>query len=323
MLGLGRFRPPFFCAVAGTRIELAIANNSSGKTGRRLCRPVAQRPRTAKFLHRDAAASSADLDAILRAPSRRRLHHGSGKSGPRTRGENRTHHRVCAQHRALELASAGAAIAVNTRNSVADGDCIVQEIRGAGGEAELYVADIGEAKAAKSMVANAIRRLGRVDMLVLNASVRTEKPFLELTYEEWRTPLAITLDGALHLAQACIPSMLENGGGSIVTLGGMTSLSGAARRVRGSVAKHGLVGFTRGIAREFADRGIRANCIAPGQMDTVRAAGRKARPEDELIPMKRKGAPEEIAATVRFLCGPAASYITGQTIHVNGGKMMF
>ncbi|MDB5905483.1 MAG: short-chain dehydrogenase/reductase [Betaproteobacteria bacterium] len=224
---------------------------------------------------------------------------------------------------ALELAAAGAAVAVNTRASVDEGERVVQEIRDSGGEAGLYVADIGDPAAAKAMVADVLARFGRVDFLVLNASVRTEKAFLELTYEEWRTPLSITLDGAFHLAQACIPSMLENGGGSIVTLGGMQSLSGAKKRIHGSVAKHGLVGFTRGLAREFAEHGIRANCIAPGQMETTRAAGRSARPGEDLIPMKRRGAPEEIATTVRFLCGPASSYITGQTLHVNGGQMMF
>ncbi|HEV7803066.1 MAG TPA: SDR family oxidoreductase [Burkholderiales bacterium] len=224
---------------------------------------------------------------------------------------------------ALELAAAGASVAVNTRGSVDDGERVVQAIRSAGGQAELYVADIADPNAAKSMVENVLDRFGRVDFLVLNASVRTEKPFLELTYDEWRTPLAITLDGAFYLAQAAIPSMLKNGGGSIVTLGGMQSLSGAKKRIHGSVAKHGLVGLTRGLAREFAENGIRANCIAPGQMDTARAAGRSARPGEELIPMKRRGAPEEIATTVRFLCGPASSYITGQTFHVNGGQMMF
>jgi 3-oxoacyl-[acyl-carrier protein] reductase len=223
----------------------------------------------------------------------------------------------------LELAAAGAAVAVNTRNSIADGEKVVQEIRSSGGDAELYVADIGDGAAAKAMVANVLKRFGRIDFLVLNASVRTEKAFLELTEEEWRTPLTITLDGAFVLSQACLPSMLENGGGAIVTLGGMQSLSGAPRRVHGSVAKHGLVGLTRGIAREFADRGIRANCIAPGQMDTTRANPRSAPPPVENIPMKRKGAPGEIATTVRFLCGPGASYITGQTFHVNGGQMMF
>jgi 3-oxoacyl-[acyl-carrier protein] reductase len=224
---------------------------------------------------------------------------------------------------ALELAAAGAAVAVNTRASVDEGERVVQEIRDSGGEAGLYVADIGDPAAAKAMVADVLARFGRVDFLVLNASVRTEKAFLDLTYEEWRVPLAITLDGAFHLAQACIPSMLDNGGGSIVTLGGMQSLSGAKKRIHGSVAKHGLVGLTRGLAREFAEQGIRANCIAPGQMETTRAAGRSARPGEDLIPMKRRGAPEEIATAVRFLCGPASSYITGQTLHVNGGQMMF
>jgi len=223
----------------------------------------------------------------------------------------------------FELAAAGAAVAVNTRRSVEDGEHVVQEIRSSGGDAELYVADIGDAAAAKAMVDNALKRFGRIDFLILNASVRTERPFLELDYEEWRTPLAITLDGAFYLTQACLPSMLQNGGGGLVTLAGMVSLSGAAKRVHGSVAKHGLVGFTRGIAREFAGQGIRANCIAPGTMDTVRASGRAVRTDDDTIPLRRKGAPEEIATTVRFLCGPAASYMTGQTLHVNGGKMMF
>jgi 3-oxoacyl-[acyl-carrier protein] reductase len=223
----------------------------------------------------------------------------------------------------FELASAGAAVAINTRRSKEDGEQAVQEIRSHGGDADLYVADLGDAASAKAMVDNAMKRFGRIDFLILNASVRTERPFLELGYEEWRTPLTITLDGAFYLTQACLPSMLQNGGGAIVTLGGMVSLSGAAKRVHGSVAKHGLVGFTRGIAREFAGQGIRANCIAPGTMDTVRPSGRVVRGDDETIPLRRKGAPEEIATTVRFLCGPGASYITGQTLHVNGGKMMF
>jgi 3-oxoacyl-[acyl-carrier protein] reductase len=154
--------------------------------------------------------------------------------------------------------------------------------------------------------------------------VRTERPFLELTYDEWRVPLSITLDGAFHLAKACVPEMIKVGGGSIVTLGGMVSLSGAARRIHGSVAKHGLVGFTRGIARELAPQGIRANCVAPGTMNTIRAIDRSGRPDPaKAIPIGRMGEAEEIATTVRFLCGPGASYITGQTIHVNGGQMMF
>lgn len=225
---------------------------------------------------------------------------------------------------ALALADGGAAVAVNTRKSRADVDETVQAIRAAGGQAEACMADIADGAAVRSMVNDVVKRFGRVDFLVLNASVRTERPFLELEYEEWRTPLAITLDGAFHLAKACVPEMIKVGGGSIVTLGGMVSLSGAARRVHGSVAKHGLVGFTRAIARELAPHGIRANCVAPGTMNTTRANPRSARPDvSKTVPLGRMGEAEEIATTVRFLCGPGASYITGQTIHVNGGQMMF
>lgn len=224
---------------------------------------------------------------------------------------------------ALELANAGAAVAVNTRHSIDDAKKVVEEIRAAGGQAEVYVADIADATQAKGMVDAVMKQFGRVDFLVLNASVRTEKPFLELSYDEWRVPLSITLDGAFYLAQACIPSMIANGGGSIVTLGGMMSLSGAKKRIHGSVAKHGLVGFTRGIAREFGEKNIRANCIAPGQMNTVRAAGRTAPAGDSMIPLGRKGDAEEIATVVRFLCGPGSSYVNGQSLQINGGQMMF
>lgn len=224
---------------------------------------------------------------------------------------------------ALALAAGGAAVAVNTRASREDAENVAREIRAAGGQAEVFVADIADAGAVKTMVDGVVRRFGRIDFLVLNASVRTEKPFLELSYEEWRTPLSITLDGAFYLAQACLPEMIKAGGGSIVTLGGMVSLSGAKKRIHGSVAKHGLIGMTRGLAREFGEHGVRANCIAPGQMNTARAAGRSARSNEDLIPLGRRGESEEIASVVRFLCGPGASFLNGQTIQINGGQMMF
>ena len=224
---------------------------------------------------------------------------------------------------ALALAAGGAAIAINTRASKDDAENVAQEIRAAGGQAEVYVADIAKAGDVKTMTDAILKRFGRVDILVLNASVRSEKNFLELSYDEWRLPLGITLDGAFYCAQACIPSMIKNGGGAIVTLGGMQSLSGAKQRINGSVAKHGLVGFTRGVAREFGDRNIRANCIAPGTMNTTRAPGRAPRPAPTNIPLGRYGEAEEIASTVRFLAGPGASFLTGQSIQINGGQMMF
>lgn len=223
---------------------------------------------------------------------------------------------------AIELANAGARVAVNTRKSGDDLTAVVEEIRKAGGDAEPYLADISNRDQCQAMVAGILKRFGRVDFLVLNASVRTERPFLELTYEEWREPLSISLDGTFFLAQACLPSMIANGGGSIVTLGGMTSITGAKKRTHGSAAKHGMVGMTRSLAREFAPQGIRVNCVAPGQMNTVRSAGRSPKHDPAGIPLGRYGEGSEIATTVRFLCGPGASYITGQTIHVNGGMLM-
>jgi len=223
----------------------------------------------------------------------------------------------------LVLAEAGCAVAINTRASREDGDAIVKQIRDGGGQAELYLADIANAQAVKSMVESVLARFGRIDYLVLNASVRKETPFLEISEEEWQGIMGISIHGSFRLCQLCIPSMLKNGGGAIVTLGGMQALSGAKKRVHGSVAKHGMVGLTRALAREFAENNIRVNCIAPGQMNTARADGRSPRAMAPNIPLGRLGEGREIADTVRFLCGPGASYITGQTIHVNGGVMMF
>jgi len=222
------------------------------------------------------------------------------------------------------FAAGGAAVAVNTRASKDNAEKVVREIRDAGGTADVFMADIADAKAVRSMVDRIVGQWGRLDILVLNASVRKETPYLDVSYDEWRMIMGISLDGAFHCTQACIPHMIEAGGGSIVTLAGMVSLSGAKRRIHGSVAKHGMVGLTRGIAREFGEQGIRANCVAPGQMNTPREAGRAPRADPKgVIPLGRTGEPEEIASTVRFLCGPDASFVNGQTIQVNGGQMMF
>jgi 3-oxoacyl-[acyl-carrier protein] reductase len=222
------------------------------------------------------------------------------------------------------LASAGATVAVNTRASREDGEAVVSQIRSDGGTAELYLADVSDGAAVKTMVDAAIARFGRIDILVLNASVRKETPFVDMSYEEFRALLSITIDGSFHCIKACLPSMLASGGGSIVTLGGMMALSGAKNRVHGSVAKGGLVGMTRALARELAPQGVRVNCVSPGHIATVRALHRAARADPgATVPLGRAGAPEEIASTVRFLCGPGSSYITGQTVHVNGGQMMF
>jgi 3-oxoacyl-[acyl-carrier protein] reductase len=225
---------------------------------------------------------------------------------------------------ALELARAGAAVAVNTRASREAAEGVVQEIRAAGGEAELCMADIADAAQVKDMVDGVISRRGRIDILVLNASVRWEMPFTEMSFDEWRVPLSISLDGSFHCIKACLPSMVAAGGGSIIALTGSGVLTGSVGKVHSSAAKSGLTGMIRALARELGGQGIRANCVAPGMIETTRPGYRAPRRDPKgLIPLGRRGESEEIAAAVRFLCGPGAAYITGQTVHVNGGQHMF
>jgi len=221
------------------------------------------------------------------------------------------------------LAAAGATVAINTRSSRAQAEALAARIDAEGDHASVHVADVTEPAQVRAMVDAIVERHGGIDLLVLNASVRRETPFLEIGWDEWHSLIAGTLDAAFLCSQGCLPSMIARGGGSIVTLGGLNSMYGAHRRAHGAAAKGGLQGFTRAIGREFADRGVRANCVVPGQIETERPAHRSPRADPALsVPMRRAGLPEEIASTVRFLCGPGASYITGQTLHVDGGRLM-
>ena len=224
---------------------------------------------------------------------------------------------------AVELARAGAAVAVNTRASRDAAESVVREIRDAGGRAELFIADIADAEQVQRMAHGVIERFGRIDVLVLNASVRRETRFADMSFEQWRAPLSISLDGSFHCVKACLPAMLAAGRGSIVALTGSNVLAGGIGKVHSSAAKSGLTGMIRALARELGPQGIRANCVSPGMIDTSRPSYRAPRRDAKgLVPLNRCGESEEIAATVRFLCGPGASYITGQTVHVNGGTTM-
>ena len=224
---------------------------------------------------------------------------------------------------ALALAAGGAAVGVNTRTAKADADKVVEEVKKAGGQAETYVADIVDPKAVGAMVEGVVKRFGRLDILILNASQRKETAFMDMSFEEWRSLLSITLDGSFHCVKACLPHMIKAGSGSIVTIGGMTALSGAKRRVHGSVGKHGLYGMTRALAKELGEHQVNVNCVAPGQMNTPRAAGRSEREGATGVPMGRRVEPDEIASITRFLCGPGGRMISGELIYVDGGQQQF
>jgi 3-oxoacyl-[acyl-carrier protein] reductase len=224
---------------------------------------------------------------------------------------------------ALALANAGAAVIVHARTSRAEAEQTVAAIRTAGGRAALQLADVTDRAAVDAMVAAGLREFGRLDLLVNNAAVRAETAFAEMSFEEWRKVHASILDGAFHCSQACLPYLAQ--GSSIVNLGGLTAHKGAEERAHVVAAKLGLVGFTRALAHDLAARDITVNCVVPGTIDTARGlpgAPERPPPRSGLPPVGRRGTPEEVATAVRFLCGPGARYITGQTLHVNGGGFM-
>ena len=224
----------------------------------------------------------------------------------------------------LALAAAGAAVAINTQHSREEAETLAKQIRETGGDADVFMADIADAAAVRTMGEAVVDRFGKVDILVLNASIRREVSFKEMTFDQWRTVMSISLDGAFHCIKACLPSMIAAGGGSIISLAGDTALLGAVGKAHNSAAKNGIVGLTRALAKEVAADGIRVNCVSPGNINTTRPAHRSARVDPKgNIPLGRWGDSDEIAALVRFLCGPGGGFITGQTIHANGGQMMF
>ena len=223
---------------------------------------------------------------------------------------------------ARALADAGASVVINAKSSATDADAVVREIRESGGQAVAKIADVGQPEAAASLIDAAIAAFGRLDILVNNAAVRREIDFERLDYEEWRAITATILDGAYLCARAASPHLIAAGGGSIVNIGGLSSFTGAARRAHVIAAKAGLVGLTRALAHDLAPHRITVNCVAPGLIDTERRGPEPAHHATHATLVDRRGTPEEIAAVVRILCGPEARYITGQTLHANGGVFM-
>jgi 3-oxoacyl-[acyl-carrier protein] reductase len=225
---------------------------------------------------------------------------------------------------ALALADAGAAVVINARSNLREAEAVAGEIERAGGKAFAVTADVVDAAAVQKMVDAAAARFGGIDVLVNNAAVRAEQPLETMTLDDWRAVTGIILDGAFNCVKACLPHLKRSGAGVIVNIGGLSSHTGAARRPHVVAAKAGLLGFTRALAHELAPDKIRVNTVTPGVMAQARPAG-QLEPQHHAIVRSlvgRRGEPADIAAAVRFLCGPGASFITGQNIHVNGGMFL-
>ena len=223
------------------------------------------------------------------------------------------------------LAAGGATVMINDNTSREAGEETVAMIQKAGGKAALCMGDITDPKAVKHLVDETIKQFGRIDMVVSNAAIRAETPFEKISYEEWKRVISTVLDGAFLVSQAALPHLIKAGGGALVYTGGMTGHKGALHRSHVVAAKGGLAAMTKAVAHDLAEYNITVNCVVPGPIDTVRGLpGAPERPDHrKTLPLiGRRGQPQEIAAMVRMLCGPDARYITGQSIHVNGGVLM-
>ena len=222
---------------------------------------------------------------------------------------------------ALALAHAGAAVVINARSSRQQADRVAEEIGADGGRALVQLADVTDESAVNRMAEAAVAAFGRIDILVNNAANRGEAPFLQMSFAQWRDITGVILDGAFLCSRAVLSHMVANKHGRIINIGGVSSHLGAGRRAHGGAAKAGLVGLTRALAAEVASQGITVNCVVPGRIGGERSAtsgrGISADP-----PVGHEGMPEDVADMVRMLCLPTSGYITGQTIHVNGGLFM-
>jgi 3-oxoacyl-[acyl-carrier protein] reductase len=225
---------------------------------------------------------------------------------------------------ALALAADGASIVVNARSNRAEADAVAREIEAAGGKALVHIGDVADAGHVQAMADMAVGHFGRLDILVNNAALRREKPFAEMSYAEWREVMNVTLDGAFHCVKACLPHLKKSGAGTIVNIGGLSAHTGARDRAHVVTAKAGIVGFTRALAHDLAADGITVNCVVPGLIGTPRPKD-KPEPAHHLTHQTitgERGRPEDVAAAVRFLCGPGARYVNGQAIHSNGGAYL-
>ncbi len=224
---------------------------------------------------------------------------------------------------ALTLARDGATVLVNGSSDKAAVEEVVKIIESAGGKAVAAMGDVSN-PASGAALAEAGQKLGGVDILVSNAGLRRQTSFLNMSFEEWRQILGVALDGAFLLGKVFVPQMVAKGnGGAFVAISGISTHVGTPNRCHVSASKSGLEGLMRALAVELAPHRITCNALSPGAIDTARAASAGPRPvENRPIPLKRFGTVEEIAAMVRLLVGPQGTFITGQTIHVNGGEFL-
>jgi 3-oxoacyl-[acyl-carrier protein] reductase len=233
---------------------------------------------------------------------------------------------------ALAFAAEGADLVLNTRVNGDELETVAAECRKAGVRVVPVLGDIADAGAVESMVSRGLGELGAIDVLVCNAAIRPHKSITDTTLEDWHRVFAVNVHSAFYLARAVVPGMKERRRGSIIAIGGQSSITGRPNTAAVTAAKSGLLGLVRALAAELGPFGVRANMVVPGFIDTERRYAewypefRQAPPSApehvKEIPLRRLGRPEDIADACVFLASDASAYVTGDTIRVMGGRII-
>lgn len=223
---------------------------------------------------------------------------------------------------ALTLAGYGASVVVNYNGSKEKAEEVVTEIKNNGGTAIVYQADASDFEAVKNMFADVVKEFGKIDILVNNAGITRDNLILKMTEEEFDAVIDTNLKGVFNCLKQASRIMLKQKSGRIINISSVVGLIGNPGQVNYSAAKAGVIGMTKSLAKELGSRGITVNAVAPGYINTDMTAVLSDELKDKVtdnIPLRRLGEVIDIAETVAFLASEKASYITGQTIQVDGG----
>lgn len=226
---------------------------------------------------------------------------------------------------ALRLAAEGASVAINYAGNTAKAEETKAAIEAAGGKAALFQADVSDSAQVEQMVAAVTEAFGTIDILVNNAGITRDGLLMRMKEEDFDAVLDTNLKGIFHVTKAVSKLMMKKRAGRIVNMASVVGIMGNAGQTNYAAAKAGVIGFTKSAAREFAARGITVNAVAPGFIATDMTAAMPEKAKEATlaaIPLRRMGAPEDVANAVAFLVSDQASYITGQVVKVDGGMVM-